>query len=94
MPLSPAERTLRAKLAAHSVHARGRTNTEPARAAFDQRFFDEVDPDRVLPSVERAKRAAHARSAYFSRLAMKAATARRRKAQASDNNASEGPDAE
>ena len=33
MALSPAERSQRARHAALSVHARGRTNTGPARAA-------------------------------------------------------------
>lgn len=74
--MNPGERTLRARLAAHSLHAQGGTNTEPARKAFEQRFYDEVDPDRDLPEAEREKRAAHARSAYFTRLALKSAQAR------------------
>jgi hypothetical protein len=43
------------------------------------RFLDEVDPDRVLPEAERLRRAEHARSAYFSKLALKSAQARRRR---------------
>jgi len=80
MPLSPQQATLRAKLGAHALHAQGKTNTGPARAAFDQRFYDEVDPDRELSESERERRAAHARKAYFARLSLKAATARRKAA--------------
>jgi hypothetical protein len=46
-----------------------------------ERFYDEVDPERVLPEAERELRAQSARKAYFSRLAMKSAKARRRKAE-------------
>lgn len=77
--LTPAERSLRSRLAAHRMHAAGKTNTKPARVAFDKRFEDEVDPDRVLEPDERARRAAHARSAYFAGLALKSAKARRAK---------------
>ena len=51
--------------------------TAPARRAFEQRFEDEVDPDRTLPDAERARRAEHARKAYFAALALKSARARR-----------------
>lgn len=51
--------------------ARGTTNTAPAVAAFQSRFEREVDPDGVLDPDEREKRAAHARSAYYIRLAAK-----------------------
>ena len=80
MALSPAERTLRARLAAHAQHAQGKTNTQVARDAFNERFYNEVDPDRVLPTAERERRAAHARKAYYTRLSLKAATARRKAA--------------
>lgn len=52
--------------------------TAPGRKAFDQRFYDQVDPDRTLPEAERERRAASARKAYFVRLALKSAQARRR----------------
>ena len=42
------------------------------------RFEREVDPDQVLPPDERARRAEHARKAYFQRLALKSARSRRR----------------
>ncbi|CAN5898656.1 hypothetical protein BH23ACT5_BH23ACT5_10360 [soil metagenome] len=40
------------------------------------RFEDQVDPDRVLLPAERARRAEHAKKAYFTRLALKSAQAR------------------
>ena len=40
---------------------------------------DEVDPDRTLRSAERARRAEHAKKAYFTRLALKSAQARRKR---------------
>ena len=81
MALSPTELSLRARLGAHAQHAAGKTNTGPARRAFDQRFYDQVDPDRQLPPAERERRAAHARKAYFTQLSLKAATARRKASQ-------------
>ena len=78
--MTPTERTLRARLAAHSLHAAvdSRAHTEPARRAFMERFDDEVDPNRLLSPLERQRRAEQARKAYFTRLALKSAQARRR----------------
>ena len=53
MPLTPQERSTRASIAAHTQHAKGRTNTEPARRAFMARFEDQVDPEKKLPEGER-----------------------------------------
>lgn len=80
---SPAERRLRARLAAHAMHARhdARDTTVNARAAFLARFEVEVDPDGILPVEERRRRAEHARRAYFTRLALASAKARRVKRQ-------------
>ena len=82
-PLSPAERVLRARVAAYMLHARHdpRETTQAARRAFDQRFVDQVDPDRRLPERERHRRAESARRAYFARLAY--LSARRRRARGS-----------
>lgn len=81
MPASdPRERTLQARVAAFDSWAQtsDRTaRTAPARSAFDNRFLDEVDPDRVLPEVERNMRAEAARRAYFARLALQSAKSRR-----------------
>lgn len=78
MKLTPAQRSQRSRLAAQTRHAQGRTNTVPARAAFEQRFIDQVDPDRTLPEAERLKRAEAARSAHFTRMALASSKARRR----------------
>jgi hypothetical protein len=84
--LTPAERSLQAKLAVHTswkntsdVDAR----TKPGRDAFMAKFEDEVDPDRVLPELERKRRAEHAREAYFARLALASAKKRRERRKAS-----------
>ncbi len=57
-----------------------RQYTARARATFLARFEEEVDPDRLLPEEERKRRASAARKAYFAQLALKSASARRRKA--------------
>lgn len=76
-PPQPSDWTiLRTRLGAHALHAQGKTNTAPARKAFNDRFENEVDPDRVLDPAERARRAEHARKAYFTGLALKSARAR------------------
>lgn len=83
MTLTSDQRSLRARLAAHSLHATISdpvAHTAPARAAFLDRFEREVDPDGVLPLGERSRRAEHARKAYFARLALASAKARAAKA--------------
>jgi hypothetical protein len=76
-----ADRSLIARLAAHESWART-TNpsarTEPARRALLDRFERQVDPDGLLSPAERARRAGHARKAYFTRLALRSAQARRK----------------
>ncbi len=75
------ERVLQARAAAHALHAQrdSRELTANARAAFLDRFERKVDPDRVLDPAERARRAEHARKAYFTGLALKSSRARRRR---------------
>lgn len=79
--LTPAQRTLRARMAAHASHARndGRERTAPARRAFLERFYDQVDPDRTLDPAERERRAEQAKRAYFAGLALKSSKARQRR---------------
>ncbi len=80
---TPADRSLSGRANAHKLwaHVPDRTaHTEPARRQFEARFEREVDPDGVLPPEERARRAAHARKAYFARLALASAKARRARA--------------
>lgn len=57
----------------------GSAVSAPARAAFLEKFYDQVDPDRTLPLDERERRASAARKAHFARLSAKSADARRRK---------------
>jgi hypothetical protein len=77
--VSPAERSLRGRLAAHTLHARrdARQTTAAARAGFLARFEREVDPDDALDPSERCRRAEQARRAYFARLSLAALEARR-----------------
>jgi len=79
--LSPAERSLRGRLAAHVLHSGrdGRQTTAAARAGFLARFEREVDPAGALDPGERRRRADHARRAYFIRLSLAAIAARRAK---------------
>jgi hypothetical protein len=76
---SPAERSLRARLAAHTLHSRHEAGqmTAIARAGFLARFEREVDPDNALDPIERRRRAEHARRAYFIRLSLAAVQAKR-----------------
>jgi len=80
-PLSfppPNERRLRARIAAHALHAQGKTKTGPATQASQvDRFLRQVDPGSELPLEERLRRAEHARKAYMTGLALKSAQARR-----------------
>jgi hypothetical protein len=76
--VTPAERTLRGRIGAYSLHAQGATNTGPARAAFLSKFEVEVDPEGILPEAERRRRAIAARKAHFSKLALKSAQIRGR----------------
>jgi hypothetical protein len=72
--LTPAERSLRAVIAAHESWARttDRTaRTAKARSALENKFLAEADGD--------PKRAESLRKAYYARLALKSAQARRRR---------------
>lgn len=82
MPPTPAEKSLRGQIAAHESWARTENRsarTANARKAAFDRFEREVDPNGELTPAERTKRAEHARKAYFARLALKSAQARRRR---------------
>lgn len=77
------ERTLIARAAAHARWAQTSDRaaaTAPGRAAAMSRFEREVDPDGVLDPAELAIRAAHARKAYYAKLALKSAQVRRERA--------------
>jgi hypothetical protein len=75
------ERILRARMAAHALHAKlsdPAAHTAPARTAFLSRFEREVDPEGVLEPEERARRAEHAKKAYFLKLALASREARKK----------------
>ena len=65
------ERVRLGRLGALSVHARGKTNTLPAREAWEAKLADEVDPERTLSDIERQKRVEYALRVRMTRLAMK-----------------------
>jgi hypothetical protein len=82
-PEAKSGRGLSARIAAHeswAATADRSARTANARSRFDQRFLDQVDPERVLSERERAIRAEHARKAYFLEMARKSAESRRKKA--------------
>jgi hypothetical protein len=73
--LTPAERSIGAKLAVHTSWANTKdrsARTANARRALEEKFLTEADGDPV--------RAEHVRKAYYARLAKKSAQARRRRA--------------
>lgn len=79
MTTDPTTRTLTARIAAHESWATTSDRskrTAAARTALLERFFHEVDPDGTLPEAERQRRAEHARSAYYTRLALRSHQAR------------------
>lgn len=83
--LTPAERTLRARVAVHTSWAKTTdrsARTKPGTAAFLARFEREVDPDGLMSPADRAKAVENAKSAYFAALALKASKARKAKARA------------
>lgn len=74
MSSTPIERMLRAQIAAHESWAQteNRTaRTANGRQAFNDKFLAEADGDPV--------RAVHLRKAFYARLALKSAQARRRR---------------
>lgn len=78
---SAVERRLIARLGAQSKWARydPREGTAAARAVFQSRWERDVDPDGTLQPAERARRADSAKKAYYTRLALLSAQARRRR---------------
>ena len=73
MATPSADRSIRARNAALSRHARSDTvaATQPARDAYMATFDDAVDPSRELAPDERERRAARLRKVHFSNLARK-----------------------
>jgi hypothetical protein len=70
------------RIGAHSSWAKTKdraARTAPARKAMLDKFEREVDPNHEVPAAERAKRVESAKKAYYARLALKSAQARRRR---------------
>lgn len=81
MALTPEQRSIRAKIAANARWAQEKDRqaaTAKQRAAAMERFEREVDPGGTLDPETRARLAASARKAYFSRLALASSKARSR----------------
>ena len=76
--------TLLGRIGAYKMHSLydARETTKAARAAFNARFDDEVDPERILDPADRAARAAAARKAYMLGMSLKSARVRRERAAA------------
>jgi hypothetical protein len=91
--MDPGERALRARIAAHTMHARNDPEaiTARARARFLAKFEELADPEGVLSPEDRAQRAMHLRKAYFTRLALASGKARRRRATANGGEAAPPP---
>lgn len=77
------DRSLRARLGAHTLHSRYDSTqiTAHARAVaaskLDAQLLAEIDPLAALPEEERQRRLKHARAAHFARLALASSKARR-----------------
>lgn len=88
--LTAKERSLRARIAAHEMHAQHDAKATTAKAiasgpqslAYWERH---VDPSRELDVRERRRRAEHARSAHFARLQLASSRARREAAASKPN---------
>ena len=82
MPLTPAERSLRASIAAHTrwsrtPEAERRRQGDRGHAALLAKFADEVDPQHLLRPDERHQMAQNAMTAHMKRLALKSVKSRR-----------------
>ena len=82
MPLTPAERSLRASIAAHTrwantSRAERQRLADSGQAGLLRRFAAEIDPDGTLPGDERDRRARNALTAHMKRLALKSSRSRR-----------------
>jgi hypothetical protein len=91
-PLTPGERALRGRIGAYTMHGRNdaRETTANGRAAFLARFERLADPEERLPEAERQRRAQQLRSAYFARLALASAKARRARRPAAEGGERSG----
>lgn len=84
MALSPSEKSMRARIAAHARWSKydSREHAAKMRAAGpagDAYWLDRVDPERVLDPADRERRAKHAKAAHYARLQFASVRARARK---------------
>lgn len=80
--MTPEQRSLRARVAAHHQWATTEdraARTAAARRAADDRFHRLADPDGVLTVEQRGQRAESLRKAHYSAMALRSAAARRRR---------------
>jgi hypothetical protein len=79
--MTPEEAALRGRIGGlrRSALYDGAEMTRRAREAFQEKFLEEVDPDRILSETERHRRAEAARKAHYARLALAAARAKTKK---------------
>ena len=80
--LTASERSIRGRIGAYTRWANTEDRymaTRPAREGLYAKFEREVDPEGKRAPQERAKRAEFAQKAYYQRLALKSAQARRRR---------------
>lgn len=77
--LTPEQRSMRARIAAHARWSKEdpKPNAQRGQAGLLARFEREVDPEGVLPEKERRRRAKSARRAHMGRLAL--ASSKKRK---------------
>jgi hypothetical protein len=80
-PMTPGERTLRARAAAYEMHAKHGSQKAAlsGQAALLGKFERQVDPKGLLTPEERRRRASYARRAHMARLALASARSRRAK---------------
>jgi hypothetical protein len=81
--LTPAQLTLRARLAANTRWSRPGSRTAHADRHLE-RYADEVDPDRKLPEAERTRLAKQRRRAHMQKLALASSKARAARKAAGD----------
>lgn len=80
MPLTPSEKTQRARIAAHSRWAKHdpQAHAVKMQAALQAKFLELADPNGDLPEYERLRRAEQLYKAHMASLAFKSAKARRK----------------
>ena len=86
--LTPEQRSLRGKIAGYSSwkNTKDRSaRTQAARDKFRESFQDVVDPEHLLPPIERAKAGEAAYREHMARLAFESSKRRKKKAQNKTN---------